>query len=510
MTVLFNIYNTQTSKLFFDEFITQKRAKLASEYMNYEEFYSDWHIAKIKYIESIDNVGEKIEISGVRHFKFDIDDFPWLYNRFMRGVRSAKKRIHDAGISEFVNPPCVSETRFEKIPYFIAKHSSGNIYVYRASGNHTNGGIEIDINGEPLCFDTVDSANDYILQKINSKQQPAIGELYQNLFVIYNKRTKQIANFSCSEKMTAVEWSDDALKQLKLLIESGLSATEIAKKLEIPQNTLVGKINSLGWKLNKTKGHPDKQDANLSSRTDYIKPAVVSKEIDICHGVFSNKKAAEHAAKELGKFKKQTDVWSVARLTQVELDNCDKPYLPITLGYTGFKCFKQDLYAIKHLLIVGRTGTGKTTLLKSILASINRQPKTANCKIILIDTKNFDFNGYSSEYLITPVITNPEKALEYLNQIQPNNEDIAIVIDELADLIAVKSDIQNMLVNLAKNPKIHIIVATRKYDILTNNFLNLFHNTVCFNKTGFALYLSSDLFAKKREIRFKTIFNTKE
>ena len=119
--------------------------------------------------------------------------------------------------------------------------------------------------------------------------------------------------------MTAVEWSDDALKQLKLLIESGLSATEIAKKLEIPKNTLVGKINRLGWKLNKTKGHPDKQDANLSSRTDYIKPAVVSKECDICHGIFSNKKAAEHAAKELNILTEQSDIWRVARLKQVEL-----------------------------------------------------------------------------------------------------------------------------------------------------------------------------------------------
>ena len=198
--------------------------------------------------------------------------------------------------------------------------------------------------------------------------------------------------------------------------------------------------------------------------------------------------------KELGKLKKQTDVWSVARLTQVELDNCDKPYLPITLGYTGFKCFKQDLYAIKHLLITGRTGTGKTTLLKSILTSINRQPKTANCKIVLIDTKNFDFNGYSSTYLMTPVITNAEKAVEYLNQIQPNNEDIAIIIDELADLIAVKSDIQNMLVNLAKNPKIHIIVATRKIDLLSVDFMEVFHNRVAFNndKIGECLYFSNE------------------
>lgn len=506
MTVLFNIYNTQTGKLFFDEFVTQKRAKSASEDMNYIEIYSDWQIAKVKYIESIDNVGEKIEISGVRHFKFDIDDFPWLHNEFMRGVRSAKKRISDAGISEFVNPPCISETCFEKIPYFIAKHSSGNIYVYRAAGTYTYGGIETDIDGEPLRFDTVDDANDYILQKINSKQQSFIGELFQNLFVIYNKNTKQIANFACSEKIITVEWSKDALKQLKTLVDDGLSASEIATILGVSKNSIVGKINRLGWKLNKTKEPVEKNDTNK----EYIKPSIVSKEIDVCHGIFLNKKAAEHAAKALSKLKKQTNIWRVARLTQVELGNGNKPYLPITFGDAGLKCFKQNLYAIKHLLITGRTGTGKTTLLKSILTSINRQPKNANCKIILIDTKNFDFNGYSSPYLMTPVITDAVKAVEYLNQFQPSDEDVAIVIDELADLIAVEPDIQNILVNLAENPKIHLIVATRKYNILTNDFLNLFHNTISFNKIGFALYLSSDWSITNRKIRFKTIFNTKE
>ena len=180
--------------------------------------------------------------------------------------------------------------------------------------------------------------------------------------------------------------------------------------------------------------------------------------------------------------------------------------LPITLGKNGFK---QDLYAIKHLLITGRTGTGKTTLLKSILTSINHQPKNANCKIVLIDTKDFDFNGYSSEYLMTPVITNAEKAVEYLNQIQSDDEDIAIIIDELADLIAVQSDIQDVLVKLAENPKIHIIVATRKIDLLSVDFMEVFHNRVAFNnnKIGECLYFSNET---SDQIQFQTISNTKE
>ena len=193
-----------------------------------------------------------------------------------------------------------------------------------------------------------------------------------------------------------------------------------------------------------------------------------------------------------------------------DIESLNKPKtsmaLPITLDKNGFK---QDLYTIKHLLITGRTGTGKTTLLKSILTSINQQPKNANCKIILIDTKNFDFNGYSSTYLITPVITDAVKAVEYLNKFQSSDEDVTIVIDELADLIAVEPDIQNILVNLAVNPKIHLIIATRKIDLLSVDFMEIFQNRVAFNidKVGECLYFSNET---NNPIRFTTIFATKE
>lgn len=195
--------------------------------------------------------------------------------------------------------------------------------------------------------------------------------------------------------------------------------------------------------------------------------------------------------KQSKKYKYSITPELVKKLRQQQINIKTPMALPITLGKNNFK---QDLYTIKHLLITGRTGTGKTTLLKSILTSINRQPQTANCKIVLIDTKDFDFNGYSSEYLITPVITNAEKAVEYLNQIQSDDEDIAIIIDELADLIAVKSDIQDVLVKLAENPKIHIIVATRKIDLLSVDFMEIFDNRVAFNnnKIGECLYFSNE------------------
>ena len=173
-----------------------------------------------------------------------------------------------------------------------------------------------------------------------------------------------------------------------------------------------------------------------------------------------------------------------------KLKNLKKPMaLPIKLDKNGFK---QDLYAIKHILITGRTGTGKTTLLKSMLTSIEQQAKTANCKIVLVDTKDFDFNGYSSQYLMTPVITDAVKAVEYLSRFQPSDEDVAIVIDELADLIAVNNDIQDILINLMTNPKIHVIASAEKNDRLTNGLTRMFGVDIMFfgDKVGEYQYIS--------------------
>ncbi len=139
--------------------------------------------------------------------------------------------------------------------------------------------------------------------------------------------------------------------------------------------------------------------------------------------------------------------------------------LPITIG---------NLHTIKHILITGNTGTGKTTLLKSILGSIESQPQTTNCKIVLIDTKDYDFNGFSSKYLSVPVITDTHKATGYLNQISTPDENTIIIIDELSDLIAIQPNIQHTLVDLAQNQKIHIIAATRRYDLLLPEFVNIF------------------------------------
>ena len=318
---LFVAYDTVMGQIWFDEIRTKHGAEIATEVQNeLDSRPHNWRVAKIKYIEPVEESVRKIEIIGTKHF--DLANHISEISKFMAGVKAGEKQEIETRHSIFIMPKCLT-TKFKEdaSPYYIIEYltgsHSGKFSVQNSVMNDSSSRIERDNSGEILCFDTVEEADKYIEKKMNFKL--SVGDVAEKRFVIYNKKTKEIATFSCSEKMTAVEWSDDALKQLKLLIESGLSATEIAKKLEIPKNTLVGKINRLGWKLNKTKGHPDKQNANLSSQTEYTKPAIVSKGIDICHGIFSSNRAAKCAAKQLNLWTHEQSVWRVARLTQVEL-----------------------------------------------------------------------------------------------------------------------------------------------------------------------------------------------
>ncbi len=149
--------------------------------------------------------------------------------------------------------------------------------------------------------------------------------------------------------------------------------------------------------------------------------------------------------------------------------------IPIGITDSG-DMLEQDLGLIRHLLITGKTGAGKSVLLKSILKSIDNQ----SCKIILIDTKGGDFDSFTSTRLMCPVITDAKMAVNYLKRMGKTQDNLVIIIDELSDLIAVSGDIQKLLITLSEIPHIHIVMATRMMSILSDDFRQQFQNHVLF------------------------------
>jgi S-DNA-T family DNA segregation ATPase FtsK/SpoIIIE len=178
-----------------------------------------------------------------------------------------------------------------------------------------------------------------------------------------------------------------------------------------------------------------------------------------------------------------------------------------------------DLAALPHLLIAGRTGTGKSVCLNSIIVSILMTRGPDEVRMLMIDPKMVELNGYRKlPHLMHPVVTDMRKAEAILawavdkmeeryqllsragvrhvsvynqlgddelrDRIRPENEEewrqiprqlpyIVIVADEMADLMLTSGkDVEQHIIRLAQKSRavgIHLILATQKptVDVIT-------------------------------------------
>lgn len=163
-----------------------------------------------------------------------------------------------------------------------------------------------------------------------------------------------------------------------------------------------------------------------------------------------------------------------------------------------------DLAEMPHLLIAGATGSGKSVCMNTFLISLLYQNAPHELKFILIDPKRVELSLYDGiPHLLTPVITESEKALKALRwvvaemgrrlarfseegarNLQEFNEKqkdetkqmprIVVVVDELADLMMrqFRRDTEMMITRIAQIARatgIHLIIATQRpsVDVIT-------------------------------------------
>ena len=179
-----------------------------------------------------------------------------------------------------------------------------------------------------------------------------------------------------------------------------------------------------------------------------------------------------------------------------------KSKLTVSLGLdVSGKPYISDIGKMPHVLIAGSTGSGKSVLLNSFIATLLFRCSPNECKFILIDPKRVEFASYAGiPHLLTPVIVEPEKAVPALKwavmemdrryklfenakvrNIDMYNElsgfqalpYVVIVVDELAELMSLsKSDVEKSICRLAQKSRatgIHLILATQRpsVDVLT-------------------------------------------
>jgi S-DNA-T family DNA segregation ATPase FtsK/SpoIIIE len=196
-----------------------------------------------------------------------------------------------------------------------------------------------------------------------------------------------------------------------------------------------------------------------------------------------------------------------------------KHALPLVLGKdVNGDCMIFDLAKMPHLLIAGATGSGKSVCMNSILTGLLMKHSPDKMRLILVDPKTVEFQQYNNlPHLVVPVISNPKKVAlglrwaidemerryKWFNQVGVRDlpgfntrakqvelfgEEvegeaaekkkntvpeslpyIVIVIDELADLMAVaQQEIEAGIARLAAKSRaagIHMILATQRPDV---------------------------------------------
>lgn len=95
----------------------------------------------------------------------------------------------------------------------------------------------------------------------------------------------------------------------------------------------------------------------------------------------------------------------------------DSAALPIALGKAiGGEPIVADLTRMPHLLVAGTTGSGKSVGVNAMIVSLLYRVNPEDCRFLMIDPKMLELSVYNGiPHLLTPVVTDPHKAVSALN-----------------------------------------------------------------------------------------------
>jgi S-DNA-T family DNA segregation ATPase FtsK/SpoIIIE len=226
---------------------------------------------------------------------------------------------------------------------------------------------------------------------------------------------------------------------------------------------------------------------------------------------------------------------AVVRLKEVILTagkSAARLKLPLFLGKdTEGKSLVYDLAEMPHLLIAGRTGTGKSVCLNAIVLSILMTRRPDEVKMVMIDPKMNELTEYGRiPHLMHPVVKDVKKAEAILSwavdkmeerydllsrarvrnvaaynqlgideihrRLRPDEEEraripermpyVVIFVDEMGDLMMqMKREVEGHIIRLAQKSRaagIHLVVATQKptVDVITGLIKSNLPARVCF------------------------------
>jgi S-DNA-T family DNA segregation ATPase FtsK/SpoIIIE len=132
---------------------------------------------------------------------------------------------------------------------------------------------------------------------------------------------------------------------------------------------------------------------------------------------------------------------------------------------------------VAHVLVAGTTGSGKTALARSIVASLAMHNSQRSLQLVLIDPKGRGFLPFEGlPHLLVPVVTHADEALPILERLATemvrrdtegrSEPRLVIVLDELADLVQVGGrEVEALLTRLTQRGReagLHLVACTQK------------------------------------------------
>jgi S-DNA-T family DNA segregation ATPase FtsK/SpoIIIE len=227
---------------------------------------------------------------------------------------------------------------------------------------------------------------------------------------------------------------------------------------------------------------------------------------------------------------------AVVRLKEVIVNagpQLAKSKVPLFLGKdTEGRPLIYDLADMPHLLIAGRTGTGKSVCMNAIILSILMTRRPDEVRMIMIDPKMLELSEYGKiPHLMHPVVKDMKKAeailawavdkmeerydilsrarvrsiasynelsfQEIFRRVGPTDEDerkrlrermpyIVIFVDEMNDLMmTMRKEVEGHIIRLAQKSRaagIHLVVATQKptVDVITGLIKSNLPARICF------------------------------
>lgn len=302
-------------------------------------------------------------------------------------------------------------------------------------------------NSKPSAPENAPSARAKI-EKAAPSVSPVFPKITDSRFTrnVYQIPTEHILDeYEDSKYWIIDEATSSASEQLKETLEEFKISAEVTGIRKGPVVTMFEILPAPGVKLSKIVALQDNIALRLAAKSVRIVAPIPGKR-----------------AVGIEVPNKDRAIVSFREIISQEMSEFKKMAVPVILGKDiQGEAQVIDLAKTPHLLIAGSTGSGKSVCVNSLILSILYKRSPQQVKLILVDPKIVELKLYNDiPHLLTPVITEPKRALQSLQYCLCEMERRYALLDGLGvrDIISYNRRVEERRIAAEKLPYIVVII----------------------------------------------------